>query len=132
MGGKTIERTFPASSEDVYEAARRAVAELGYSVLHSDAAAKAISFNTGRSMKSWAGQDLTATVFASDDGSARVVVGGSLAPAVTRSAAVPTWGMGREEAALQRVPGRDRGKHSCRVRVGSGPVRAPSGSVVGW
>jgi Short C-terminal domain/Protein of unknown function (DUF2510) len=79
MGGKTIERTYSASPEDVYEAARHAVAELGYSVLHSDAAAKAISFNTGRSMKSWAGQDLTATVFASGDGSARVVVGGSLA-----------------------------------------------------
>lgn len=62
MGGKT----------------RRAVAELGYSVIHTDGAAQIISFNTGRSMSSWAGQDLTASVFQEGDGS-RVVVGGSMA-----------------------------------------------------
>ena len=48
-----------ASSERVWLAAVQAVSKLGYSVLHSDRASKMLSFNTGRSMSSWAGQDLT-------------------------------------------------------------------------
>ena len=78
VGGKTIEQTFEASPARVFEAARQVVANLGFSVLHSDVAGLVISFNTGRSMSSFAGQDLTATVFA-DSGGSRVVVGGSLA-----------------------------------------------------
>lgn len=78
MGGKTVERRYAASPSRVYEACRRAISDLGYTVLHSDGAAHTISFNTGRSMKSWAGQDLSASVFGDGSGS-RVVVGGSIA-----------------------------------------------------
>lgn len=78
MGGKTIERSFDASPKRTFEAARIAVANLGFSVLHSDAVGLVVSFNTGRSWSSWAGQDLTASVFA-DGSRSRVVVGGSLA-----------------------------------------------------
>ncbi len=78
MAGKTIDRNYDASSARVFEACRRVVGELGYTVLFSDTAGKSISFNTGRSMKTWGGQDLTATVF--DDGAgSKVVIGGSIA-----------------------------------------------------
>jgi hypothetical protein len=78
MGGKMIQRDFEASAGRTFEAARRAVANLGYSVLQSDAVGLVLSFNTGRSMWSYGGQDLTATVSSGGSGS-RVVVGGSLA-----------------------------------------------------
>ena len=78
MGGKTVDRWFAPSAPVVFEAARHAAAELGYSIVHTDAAAQTVSFNTGRSMSSWAGQDLTASVFTEGTGS-KVVVGGSLA-----------------------------------------------------
>ena len=78
MGGKAVEHRMSASTARAYEACRQAVANLGYTTLHTDGSASTISFNTGRSMKSWAGQDLSASVFSDGDGS-RVVVGGSLA-----------------------------------------------------
>ena len=78
MAGKTIDREYDASPEKVFEACRRAVGEMGYTVLFSDSAGFSISFNTGRSMKTWGGQDLTATVFSSGNGS-KLVVGGSIA-----------------------------------------------------
>ncbi len=78
MGGKIVEETFIGSTSRVFIAAQRSVSELGFAVLHSDPAGCVITFNTGRSMKSWAGQDLSVTVF--EEGSeAKVVVGGSLA-----------------------------------------------------
>lgn len=78
MGGKTIEGTFDATPARTFEACRSAVANLGYTVLTASRDSMTISFNTGRSMKSWGGQDLTASLFAAG-GKTRVVVGGSLA-----------------------------------------------------
>lgn len=78
MAGKTIDREYAATPERVFEACRRAVGELGYTVLFSDSEGMSISFNTGRSMKTWGGQDLTATVFISGNGS-KLVIGGSIA-----------------------------------------------------
>ena len=54
---KTEERVLDASPGRVLAACRQAVAELGYTVIASDESGKMISFNTGRSMKTWAGQD---------------------------------------------------------------------------
>ena len=78
MGGKTVERDFKYPAPVIFEAARRSIASLGYTIVHSDSTGHTLSFNTGRSMSSWAGQDLTATIFDNGD-STRVVVGGSLA-----------------------------------------------------
>lgn len=78
MGGKTYQARYDASPNRTFEAARRAISSQGYSVLHSDQASWLISFNTGRSMSSWNGQDLSASFFADGTGT-RVVVGGSLA-----------------------------------------------------
>jgi len=99
VGGKTVEKRYSGSPERVYTACRQAVAELGYAVLHTDAAGFTISFNTGRSMKSWSGQDLSATVFTDGTGS-RVVVGGSLAKGgnpIGGGSQVGSWG---EKSAL--------------------------------
>jgi len=63
MGGETQEFAFRGYSTDtVWAAAVRAAGALGYSVLHSDQTSKVLSFNTGRSMSSWAGQDLSMTL----------------------------------------------------------------------
>lgn len=60
MGGKSVEFGFEGVSADkVWAAAVQTIGKLGYTVLHSDNTAKMLSFNTGRSMSSWAGQDLT-------------------------------------------------------------------------
>lgn len=78
MGGKTVERVYPGTTGRVFEACRRAVADLGYTMLAIHPEALTLSFNTGRSMKSWNGQDLSASIFSEQNGS-RVVVGGTLA-----------------------------------------------------
>ncbi|MDA0300854.1 MAG: SHOCT domain-containing protein [Actinobacteria bacterium] len=78
MGGKTVDRAFEGQPEAVFEACRRAAANLGFSVLTASKDALTISFNTGRSFKTVGGQDLTASIF-DQGGSCRVVVGGSLA-----------------------------------------------------
>lgn len=78
MGGKTIEAEFEASTKRVFEAAKLVVANFGYSILQSDMSSGTISFNTGRSFKSWAGQDLTATLVG-DSQNTKVIVGGSIA-----------------------------------------------------
>lgn len=56
----------------------KAVGLLGYTVIHSDKASGQLSFNTGRSMSSWSGQDLTATVVPAGAGS-QLIMGGSIA-----------------------------------------------------
>lgn len=79
MGGKTQTFTFnDASGARLWSGCVQAVGLLGYNLIHSDKDSGQLSFNTGRSMSSWAGQDLTATVIAQDPGS-QLVMGGSLA-----------------------------------------------------
>ena len=77
MGGKTQEFEFEASPERLWSSVIQCVGTSGYTIIMSDAQSHVVSFNTGRSMKSWAGQDLTATVTPTKDG-ARLVMGGSL------------------------------------------------------
>lgn len=51
--------SFPdASVDQVWEACRRAIAQLGYEVRRFDG--RLLEFNTGKSMSSWAGQDVMA------------------------------------------------------------------------
>jgi hypothetical protein len=75
---KTEEMKFEASSARVFNACRVAMAQLSYTLISADETGRMISFNTGRSMKSFAGQDLQATVLDNGDGS-RVIVGGAIA-----------------------------------------------------
>jgi hypothetical protein len=75
---KTVEQKFDASPARVFNACRRAIAQLSYTLIVADESGLMISFNTGRSMKSFAGQDLQATVLADGDGT-RIIVGGAIA-----------------------------------------------------
>jgi hypothetical protein len=79
MAGKTQEAEFEASAGRVWVALVRTVGELGYATLSSDKSSGSLSFNTGRSMKSWAGQDLNATVLTLGEGRSRIVIGGTIA-----------------------------------------------------
>ena len=57
-GRKTQSFSFPnASVERLWRACVQAIGVIGYNVVHSDQRAGQISFNTGRSVWSWAGQD---------------------------------------------------------------------------
>ena len=75
---KTEEMVFKASPARVFNACRVAMAQLSYTLISADETGRIISFNTGRSIKSFAGQDLQATVLDNGDGS-RVIVGGTIA-----------------------------------------------------
>ena len=75
---KTFDRLFQSNPETVYEACRKVIADSGYSIISSNKDDFTISFNTGRSMSSWHGQDLTVTLFAEAD-QTKAVVGGSIA-----------------------------------------------------
>jgi hypothetical protein len=73
---KAIEKAYPASRERLYAALLRTVSELGYSITNTDGQSGTISFSTGMSMRSWSGQNMTATIFALAEGGSKVVVGG--------------------------------------------------------
>jgi hypothetical protein len=78
MGGKSVGFEYEgATPARVWAAALDAVGVLGYSVTHSDKGSRTLSFNTGRSMSSWAGQDLSMILAESDTGT-RMSMGGSL------------------------------------------------------
>ena len=79
MAGKTFDRSFNVSATRLFAAAVRAAAALGYSVISSDKEAGILSFNTGRSWKSWAGQDMTATIISESADRAKVILGGATA-----------------------------------------------------
>ncbi len=76
---KNHEFEYDASRERVFTAAVGAIGALGYSVLHSDEAAASVSFNTGASMWSNAGQDMTATAVALSRGQSKLAIGGTTA-----------------------------------------------------
>ena len=79
MAGKAKEFLCEGASVDrVWTACVQAVGVLGYNVLSSDSGSKQISFNTGRSMSSWGGQDLSATLIAVGSDT-KLLMGGSLA-----------------------------------------------------
>lgn len=78
MAGKTESGTFDASAERVWQAALHVVSNSGYTMLHSDKGSWIMSFNTGRSMSSWGGQDLSLALTAAGS-ETTVTMGGALA-----------------------------------------------------
>jgi hypothetical protein len=73
---KAVEKAYSASRDRLFAALLRSVSELGYSINNSDTALGTISFSTGMSMRSSAGQNMTATVFAVGEAESKVVMGG--------------------------------------------------------
>lgn len=66
--------SFPnASVDQVWEACRRAITQLGYEVRRFDG--RLLEFNTGRSMSSWAGQDVMAVAKTAGSGCSLTVSG---------------------------------------------------------
>jgi hypothetical protein len=92
MGGKTVEDIFDGDLARVFAAMTASAAELGFTLLSSQPEAGVLSFNTGRSMKSWTGQDLSATAVPVTETSTKIVVGGSLAVRGSGPRQVVSWG----------------------------------------
>jgi hypothetical protein len=89
---KPIEQNFEANPTKVFSAAKVAIAKLGWAVLGVNDSGLMITCNTGRSIKSFAGQDLQVTVIEAGSGS-NVIVGGQIARRGGRSATQQlAWG----------------------------------------
>jgi hypothetical protein len=122
---KAVEKTYEASTARLYAALLRAVSALGYSIGHSDATDRTVSFNTGLSVWS-SGQKMTATIVALDADDSKIVIGGRS----RNSLAVFDWGergritgklLGAIDRALPETPEPDQP---------SAPTgQAPSGST---
>src|SRR5262249_10401936 len=76
MAKKPTEKLYDASPQRLYDAVIRTGAGLGYSVQHTDSQTRTASFNTGMSMRSWGGQNMTVIVSAEGEG-ARLTIGGT-------------------------------------------------------
>ena len=74
---KIYEFEFDASPEQVFEETVSAVNVLGFSILESDDGS--LTFNTGPSIFSNAGQDMTVTAEALSESSSRLVLSGQVA-----------------------------------------------------
>lgn len=89
---KPLEQKFDVSPTKVFSAVKVAIAKLGWTVLGVNDSGLMITCNTGRSMKSFAGQDLQATVMEVGSGS-NVIVGGQIARRGGRSSTQQiAWG----------------------------------------
>jgi hypothetical protein len=76
---RTYEFEFHAPPEQVFTETVSAVSALGFSILHSEDTPTSITFNTGASIWSTAGQDMTATAMALSPSSSKLVLTGRTA-----------------------------------------------------
>jgi Short C-terminal domain len=88
---KTFEFEYDLPQQRLFATAVRAVSELGYSILHTEDAAASVTFNTGASMWSNAGQDMTASAVALSADRSKLVVGGRAAQR-GKEAQFGSWG----------------------------------------
>jgi hypothetical protein len=87
------ERTYPAPREQTWRALLGVIGGEGkWQVLEQDPAAGTVTFNTGTSMSSWYGQDMTVHISDLGDGRSRVTVGGSIARRGLSTFQVYSWG----------------------------------------
>jgi hypothetical protein len=76
---KTYEFEFDAPPEELFTEMLSAVNALGFSILHNEDTETSVTFNTGPSIWSTAGQDMTATAFPISSSASRLVVTGKTA-----------------------------------------------------
>lgn len=88
---KTYEFEFAAPTEQLFTEALTAVRALGFSILHDEDEATSFTFNTGPSIWSTAGQDMTASAVAISPSSSKLVVSGKTARKGTE-AQYGSWG----------------------------------------
>ena len=91
---KTEAAVYEASCGDLWSVLLKVVAEFGYTISVSDERSGVLSFNTGRSLLSWSGQNMTAFVIEVDNGRTRLQLGGSAAggPTMVSGGQLTTWG----------------------------------------
>jgi Short C-terminal domain len=77
---KTYEFEFDAPPEQLYNETLSAVTALGFSILRNEDRVPAITFNTGPSMWSTAGQDMTVKALPVSPSTSKLVVSGRTAP----------------------------------------------------
>jgi hypothetical protein len=78
MAKKPIEQTYAASRDEVWEALRGTLSELGYQV-NEDPPTYTVEFRTGMSLWTWGGQQLTATLQDAPIGGTNVSLTGGMA-----------------------------------------------------
>lgn len=88
---KTYEFEFAAPTEQLFTEALTAVRALGFSILHDEDETTSFTFNTGPSIWSTAGQDMTARAVALSPSSSKLVVSGKTARKGTE-AQYGSWG----------------------------------------
>ena len=88
---KLYEFEFDAPPEQLFDETVNAVSALGFSILRSEDTATSITFNTGASIWSTAGQDMTATALPLPPFSSKLVVSGKTAPR-GKEAQYGSWG----------------------------------------
>ena len=76
---KTYEFEFDAPPEELFTEMLSAVNALGFSILHNEDTETSVTFNTGPSIWSAAGQDMTATALPTSASSSKLVVTGRTA-----------------------------------------------------
>jgi hypothetical protein len=76
---RTYEFEFAAPPEQLFQETVSAVSALGFSILHSEDTATTVTFNTGPSIWSNAGQDMIAEAVPLSPSSSKLVVGGQTA-----------------------------------------------------
>jgi hypothetical protein len=76
---KIYEFEFDAPPEELFHETLSAVNALGFSILHNEDTETSVTFNTGPSIWSAAGQDMTATTFPLSPSSSKLVVSGRTA-----------------------------------------------------
>lgn len=95
---KTYEFEFDAPTEELFSEALSAVRALGFSILHDEDEPTSITFNTGPSIWSTAGQDMTATAVAVSPSSSKLVVSGKTA----RKGSEPQYGSWGERGRIAK------------------------------
>jgi hypothetical protein len=88
---RTYEFEFDAPPEQLFTETVSAVSALGFSILHHYDEPAAVTFNTGPSIWSTAGQDMTAAALALSSSSSKLVVSGKTARRGTE-AQYGSWG----------------------------------------
>jgi hypothetical protein len=83
------------SADKLFAATVKAISDLGYSITHSDAGSKTVSFETGMSWRTWKGQEMSAAVSANGDVAELVVSAGR------KSGQLVEWG--EKESIAQRI-----------------------------
>jgi hypothetical protein len=88
---KTYEFEFDAPPEELFSETLGAVNALGFSILHNEDTATSVTFNTGPSIWSPAGQDMTVTALPLSPSSSKLVITGKTARRGTE-AQYGSWG----------------------------------------